>query len=118
MSIEKAAQALRVAQKAITTALEALERLEVREAADQYAAAQKCKVCEKAIHPDEPTRRGVHLHCYNAVYAEFVKTGLKSLKDLEDQGLIGPPGKSGRKSRDISTFAGVARNRIDGNKQE
>lgn len=115
MDNKKLRKALVDAQKAISAALKELPD-SVSESPQEYSIGA-CRVCEEQILTTDETTRGVHKHCYNKVYAAYVKSGKMTLKQLEQRGLVGPIEKAGRKPGDISDLPGVIKF-IDGKKEK
>lgn len=91
MDLELAAKKLRTAQRAITAALEAIDAV-----TEQSGVVSDCSFCGEPILEGEATRRDVHSRCY-LVALKMVNDGKTTWEKLESEGLVAPPGKSGRK---------------------
>jgi hypothetical protein len=91
MDLEVAAKKLRTAQKAIAAALEAIE------AAAAPHVQGECKFCNEPILETDDVTREIHNRCYLAAL-RMIKDEKTTWEKLESEGLVGPPGKSGRKS--------------------
>jgi hypothetical protein len=100
---------------AVRNALDAAIRSmdSVAESKENYSSGEICVICGKPISKDDKVRRGRHSNCYNLVYAQFVKTGEKTIDQLVEEGVLGEQAKSGRKPNDAKTLAAEMRRRVD-----
>lgn len=89
---------LREIAKSVDEAIEYIDHDITKEVSEGFQVGT-CQACGEPIFSHEKKTRGVHRQCYNYLNNRFVRTKQKTWQDLEQEGLVGPPGKSGRKGR-------------------
>lgn len=105
MDIKELEKRLRAAEKAIQKTL-ALIAQQAPDPSVQRVQVGTCRTCGKALYnSDRITRTDMHLSCYNTIYSDLVRSGKKTIEQLEADGTIGPGGKSGRPKKSASKAA-------------
>lgn len=117
---QKLKRRLIAAQVAIKSLLDSLDTPSntetVAEEGESYKSLPVCVLCGEPILPSQEVRRERHARCYQQLYQEQVRPKLKTLAELEKEGLIGPVSQPGRKKTD--SIAEQARKRIASGKKK
>lgn len=115
MDTQEVEKQLKAARSAIENALRVIRQgnvAAVKEMEAAYKSESICMWCGDPILPEDETMRGRHISCYNQIYAKFIRTKKKTMAELEKEGLLDPPAKTGRPEVDIEAKALAAKDRI------
>jgi len=109
------------AMATIARVIEALRGPAVEVSADvadrvaRLSRAGKCLLCGESLDGEERVKRGLHARCYLTARTAIVR-GETTEAQLIAEGRLGPPGKAGRRRRelpDLSELDAIAKSTAD-----